>query len=65
RAHIMIKAIDKQVKERRMMRSLEKFVGGRHYVNTFVPMDSDVVEGSKKAKADTEQKAVLKEQVKN
>ncbi|GJU06674.1 hypothetical protein Tco_1123104 [Tanacetum coccineum] len=31
RANIMIKAIDKQLKERRMMRSLEKFVGGRHY----------------------------------
>ncbi|GJZ56622.1 hypothetical protein Tco_0611815 [Tanacetum coccineum] len=31
RAHTMIKAIDKQLKERRMMRSLEKFVGGRHY----------------------------------
>ncbi|GJU96009.1 hypothetical protein Tco_1320765 [Tanacetum coccineum] len=31
RAHIMIKAIDKQLKERKMMRSLEKFVGGRHY----------------------------------
>ncbi|GKE81580.1 hypothetical protein Tco_1551580 [Tanacetum coccineum] len=31
RAHIMIKAIDKQLKERRMMRSLKKFVGGRHY----------------------------------
>ncbi|GJU56890.1 hypothetical protein Tco_1234656, partial [Tanacetum coccineum] len=31
RANIMIKAIDKQFKERRMMRSLEKFVGGRHY----------------------------------
>ncbi|GJW35128.1 hypothetical protein Tco_0058048 [Tanacetum coccineum] len=31
RAHIMIKAIDKQLKERRMTRSLEKFVGGRHY----------------------------------
>ncbi|GJS70600.1 hypothetical protein Tco_0703441 [Tanacetum coccineum] len=31
RAHIMIKAIDKLLKERRMMRSLEKFVGGRHY----------------------------------
>ncbi|GJS71054.1 hypothetical protein Tco_0703895 [Tanacetum coccineum] len=30
RANIMIKAIDKQLKERRMMRSLEKFVGGRH-----------------------------------
>ncbi|GJV63689.1 hypothetical protein Tco_1474517 [Tanacetum coccineum] len=31
RAHIVIKAIDKQPKERRMMRSLEKFIGGRHY----------------------------------
>ncbi|GJX14657.1 hypothetical protein Tco_0206415 [Tanacetum coccineum] len=31
RANIMIKAIDKQLKERRMMRSFEKFVGGRHY----------------------------------
>nr|GEW08891.1 hypothetical protein [Tanacetum cinerariifolium] len=31
RAKIMIKAIDKQMKEMRMMRSLEKFVGGRHY----------------------------------
>nr|GEW07954.1 hypothetical protein [Tanacetum cinerariifolium] len=29
RANIMIKAIDKQLKERRMMRSLEKFIGGR------------------------------------
>nr|GEZ03012.1 hypothetical protein [Tanacetum cinerariifolium]GEZ24589.1 hypothetical protein [Tanacetum cinerariifolium] len=31
RAHFMIKAIDKQLKERRVIRSLEKFVGGRHY----------------------------------
>ncbi|GKD86216.1 hypothetical protein Tco_1357370 [Tanacetum coccineum] len=31
RANIMIKAIDKQLKERRLMRSLEKFVSGRHY----------------------------------
>ncbi|GJV86839.1 hypothetical protein Tco_1530777 [Tanacetum coccineum] len=31
RAYIMIKDIDKQLKERRMMRSFEKFVGGRHY----------------------------------
>nr|GFA95185.1 hypothetical protein [Tanacetum cinerariifolium] len=31
KAHIVIKAIDKQLKERRMMRSFEKFVGGRHY----------------------------------
>ncbi|GJW46449.1 hypothetical protein Tco_0078095 [Tanacetum coccineum] len=29
RANIMIKAIDKQFKERRLMRSLEKFIGGR------------------------------------
>ncbi|GJX78336.1 hypothetical protein Tco_0325147 [Tanacetum coccineum] len=31
RAHFMIKAINKLLKERRMMRSLEKFVGGRLY----------------------------------
>ncbi|GJT56661.1 hypothetical protein Tco_0991715 [Tanacetum coccineum] len=31
RAHIMIKAIDKQLKERRMMRSFGKFIGGRNY----------------------------------
>ncbi|GJY69579.1 hypothetical protein Tco_0472561 [Tanacetum coccineum] len=31
RANIMIKAIDKQLIERRMMRSLKKFVSGRHY----------------------------------
>ncbi|GJW93379.1 hypothetical protein Tco_0173051 [Tanacetum coccineum] len=31
RAQIMIKAINKLLKERRMMRILEKFVGGRHY----------------------------------
>ncbi|GJS77439.1 hypothetical protein Tco_0727320 [Tanacetum coccineum] len=31
RANIMIKVIDKQLEERRMMRSLEKFIGGRHY----------------------------------
>ncbi|GKA43324.1 hypothetical protein Tco_0736048 [Tanacetum coccineum] len=31
RANIMIKAIDKQLKERRMARSLKKFIGGRHY----------------------------------
>nr|GEW61327.1 hypothetical protein [Tanacetum cinerariifolium] len=31
RANIMIKAIDKQLKEKRMMRSLEKFVGERDY----------------------------------
>nr|GEU34655.1 putative reverse transcriptase domain, ribonuclease H-like domain protein [Tanacetum cinerariifolium] len=31
RADIMIKVIDKQQKERRMMRSLKKFLSGRHY----------------------------------
>ncbi|GJV28130.1 hypothetical protein Tco_1384578 [Tanacetum coccineum] len=31
RADIMIKEINKQLKERRLMKSLEKFVGGRHY----------------------------------
>ncbi|GKB89849.1 hypothetical protein Tco_0962121 [Tanacetum coccineum] len=31
RANIMIKVIDKHLKERRLMRSLEKCVGGRHY----------------------------------
>ncbi|GJR79858.1 hypothetical protein Tco_0150643 [Tanacetum coccineum] len=30
-ANITIKAIDKQLKERRLIRSLEKFIGGRHY----------------------------------
>ncbi|GKB39175.1 hypothetical protein Tco_0884117, partial [Tanacetum coccineum] len=33
RYHIMIKAIDKLQLERRLMRSLEKFVGGRDYEN--------------------------------
>ncbi|GKB27903.1 hypothetical protein Tco_0867304 [Tanacetum coccineum] len=31
RANIMIKVIDKQLKERKMMMSLKKFTGGRHY----------------------------------
>ncbi|GJW31229.1 hypothetical protein Tco_0051261 [Tanacetum coccineum] len=31
RSHIMVKEIDLQLWERRLMRSLEKFVGGRHY----------------------------------
>ncbi|GKF66920.1 hypothetical protein Tco_0193437, partial [Tanacetum coccineum] len=31
RVHFMIKDINKLLKERRMMRSLEKFVGGRLY----------------------------------
>nr|GEV29111.1 hypothetical protein [Tanacetum cinerariifolium] len=31
RANIMIKAVDKQLKERMMMRSLKKFIGGKDY----------------------------------
>ncbi|GJV05553.1 hypothetical protein Tco_1343209 [Tanacetum coccineum] len=31
RSHIMIKEIDRQLQERRLMRSLEKFICGRHY----------------------------------
>ncbi|GJR87952.1 hypothetical protein Tco_0211963 [Tanacetum coccineum] len=31
RSHIIVKEIDHQLRERRLMRSLEKFVGGRHY----------------------------------
>ncbi|GJZ83810.1 hypothetical protein Tco_0648983 [Tanacetum coccineum] len=30
-SHIMVKEIDRQLRERRLMRSLEKFVGGIHY----------------------------------
>ncbi|GJT42461.1 hypothetical protein Tco_0951176 [Tanacetum coccineum] len=35
RTRIMIKAIDQQLSERRLMRNLEKFVGGREYGNEF------------------------------
>nr|GEW07944.1 hypothetical protein [Tanacetum cinerariifolium] len=35
RAAAMIQAIDKQLKMRRIMRSLEKFVGGRLYEGDF------------------------------
>nr|GEV12983.1 hypothetical protein [Tanacetum cinerariifolium] len=35
RSCIMIKAIDQQLFERRLMRNLEKFVGGREYGNDF------------------------------
>ncbi|GKB06419.1 hypothetical protein Tco_0834652 [Tanacetum coccineum] len=31
RSHITLKEIDRQLQERRLMRSLEKFIGGRHY----------------------------------
>ncbi|GJS27491.1 hypothetical protein Tco_0488111 [Tanacetum coccineum] len=33
RARVMIQDIDKQLYERRLMRNLEKFVGGREYEN--------------------------------
>ncbi|GKA45717.1 hypothetical protein Tco_0738513 [Tanacetum coccineum] len=35
RSHIMFKAIDKLMLERRLMRSLEKFIGGRDYGEDF------------------------------
>ncbi|GJX81197.1 hypothetical protein Tco_0329346 [Tanacetum coccineum] len=35
RSHIMIKAIDQQLFETRLMRNLEKFIGGREYGNDF------------------------------
>ncbi|GKC19269.1 hypothetical protein Tco_1021419 [Tanacetum coccineum] len=35
RSRIMIKAIDQQLFERRLMRNLEKFVGGREYKEDF------------------------------
>ncbi|GJU14699.1 hypothetical protein Tco_1142665 [Tanacetum coccineum] len=35
RSRIMIKAIDQQLFERRLIRNLEKFVGGREYGNDF------------------------------
>ncbi|GJW85053.1 hypothetical protein Tco_0158198 [Tanacetum coccineum] len=31
RTCVMINAIDKKLRDRRLMRNLEKFVGGRHY----------------------------------
>ncbi|GKA82694.1 hypothetical protein Tco_0789442 [Tanacetum coccineum] len=33
RARVMVQDIDKQIYERRLMRNLEKFVGGREYGN--------------------------------
>nr|GEV68630.1 hypothetical protein [Tanacetum cinerariifolium] len=35
RSRIMIKAIDQQLFERRLLRNLDKFVGGREYKNDF------------------------------
>nr|GEZ46671.1 hypothetical protein [Tanacetum cinerariifolium] len=35
RARVMIKAIDNKLRDRRLLRSLEKFVGGRSYEETY------------------------------
>ncbi|GKD26104.1 hypothetical protein Tco_1232318, partial [Tanacetum coccineum] len=35
RARVMINAVDKKLRDRRLMRNLEKFVGGRPYVETY------------------------------
>ncbi|GJT49985.1 hypothetical protein Tco_0976142, partial [Tanacetum coccineum] len=43
RANIMIKAIDKLLKERRLMRSLEKFVGGKDYGTDLHQSDTQVI----------------------
>ncbi|GJR06951.1 hypothetical protein Tco_0529935 [Tanacetum coccineum] len=42
RSRIMIKAIDQQLFERRLMGNLEKFVGGREYRNEFRPLDRTI-----------------------
>nr|GEY11972.1 hypothetical protein [Tanacetum cinerariifolium] len=42
RAHCMIKDINKMLKERRMMRSLEKFVGGRLYGTDLRPLQRTI-----------------------
>ncbi|GKF33953.1 hypothetical protein Tco_0107153 [Tanacetum coccineum] len=42
RAHYMIKDINKLLKERRMMRSLEKFVGGRPYGTDLRPLQRTI-----------------------
>ncbi|GKA92408.1 hypothetical protein Tco_0814333 [Tanacetum coccineum] len=39
RSRIMIKAIDQQLLKRRLMRNLEKFVGGREYKNDFMLLE--------------------------
>ncbi|GJY02315.1 hypothetical protein Tco_0360467 [Tanacetum coccineum] len=42
RARVMIKAIDKKLKDRRLMRSIEKFVGGRPYRGDLWPLQSTI-----------------------
>ncbi|GJX17007.1 hypothetical protein Tco_0217839 [Tanacetum coccineum] len=42
RSHVMIKAIDQQLFERRLMRNLEKFVGGREYGEDFRLLDRTI-----------------------
>nr|GEW15375.1 hypothetical protein [Tanacetum cinerariifolium] len=44
RSHIMVKEIDKLLFERRLMRNLEKFVGGRDYINDLRDILLDSVE---------------------
>nr|GEV37108.1 retrovirus-related Pol polyprotein from transposon TNT 1-94 [Tanacetum cinerariifolium] len=57
RAHCMIKYINKLLKERRMMRSLEKFVGGRLYgTDLRLPSKSE-----NKGKVPTEMELVLEQ----
>nr|GEU30059.1 hypothetical protein [Tanacetum cinerariifolium] len=42
RCRIMIKAIDKLLLERRLMRSLEKFIGGRYYGEDFTLLERTI-----------------------
>ncbi|GJR76755.1 copia protein [Tanacetum coccineum] len=42
RSRIMIKAIDQQLFERRLMRNLEKFIGGREYRNDFMLLERTI-----------------------
>ncbi|GKF65779.1 hypothetical protein Tco_0192296, partial [Tanacetum coccineum] len=42
RSRIMIKAIDQQLFERRFMRNLEKFVGGRDYGNDLRLLEREI-----------------------
>ncbi|GJU90731.1 hypothetical protein Tco_1303154 [Tanacetum coccineum] len=41
RSHILVKDIDRQLRERRLMRSLEKFIGGREYGEDLKPASAD------------------------
>ncbi|GKB47611.1 hypothetical protein Tco_0898364 [Tanacetum coccineum] len=42
RSRIMIKAIDQQLFERRLIRNLEKFIGGREYGNDFMLLERTI-----------------------